>query len=46
MTKKSKVLSCVLAVLSGVCFVSGISLLVYEGSDEEHGACEKTAIND
>lgn len=44
--KKKTVVSCVLAALSGLCFVTGISLLVYEGSDEEHGACKETTIND
>ena len=44
--KKKTVVSCVLAALSGLCFVTGISLLVYEGSAEEHGTCEETTIND
>lgn len=43
-TKKT-VVSCILAAISGLCFVSGISLLVYEGSADEHGANEETTIN-
>lgn len=43
--KKKTVISCILAAVSGLCFVSGISLLVYEGGDEKHGAYEKTIIN-
>lgn len=44
--KKKTVVSSILAVISGLCFVSGISLLVYEGSADEHGACKETTIND
>lgn len=44
--KKKTVVSCVLAAISGLCFVTGISLLVYEGSAEEDGACKETTIND
>lgn len=46
MDNKKTVVSCVLAALSGLCFVTGISLLVYEGSAEEHGAYKETVIND
>lgn len=44
--KKKTVVSCVLAAISGLCFVSGMSLLVYEGGPEEYGASKETAIND
>ena len=43
---KKTVISCVLAALSGLCFVSGVSLLVYEGSAEEDGTYKETVIND
>ncbi len=46
MNSKKTVVSCILATLSGLCFVTGVSLLVYEGSAEEYGACKETAIND
>ncbi len=46
MNSKKTVVSCLLATLSGLCFVAGISLLAYEGSAEEHGACKETTIND
>lgn len=46
MDNKKTVVSCVLAALSGLCFVTGISLLVYEGSAEEHGTYKETTIND
>lgn len=45
MNSKKTVVSCILATLSGICFVTGISLLVYEGSAEEHGTYKETAIN-
>lgn len=45
MNGKKTLMSCVLAVLSGVCFVTGVSLLTHEGSDANHGACEKTLVN-
>ncbi len=44
-TKKT-VVSYILAAMSGLCFVSGISLLVYEGGADEHGASKETTIND
>lgn len=43
--KKKTVVSGILAVISGLCFVSGVSLLVYEGSADEHGACKETAVH-
>lgn len=44
--KKKTVVSCILAAMSGLCFVSGISLLVYEGGADKHGTSKETAIND
>ncbi len=46
MTKKSKVVSCILAVLSGVCFVSGMALLTNEGSAVDYGTREETDFDD
>ena len=46
MTKKSTVLSCVLATLSGICFVTGMSLLTSEGSVVNYGTGKETVIND
>lgn len=45
MNNVKTVVSCVLATLSGLCFVTGVSLLVYEGSADEHGTCKETTIN-
>ena len=45
MKDKKTVVSCMLAALSGLCFVTGISLLVYEGSADEHGAYKETIVN-
>ena len=45
MNSKSTAVSYALAVLAGVCFVTGVSLLVTEGSVANHGACEKTAVH-
>ena len=45
MNDKKTVVSYALAVLSGLCFVTGISLLVYEGSADEHGAYKETIIS-
>lgn len=45
MNDKKTVVSCVLAALSGLCFATGISLLVYEGSADEHGTYKETTIN-
>lgn len=45
MNDKKTVVSCVLAALSGLCFVTGISLLAYEGSADENGAYKETTIN-
>lgn len=46
MSKIKTVVTCALATVSGLCFAAGITLLAYEGSAEEHGACKKTTIND
>lgn len=46
MSDKKTVVSCMLAALSGLCFVTGISLLVYEGGAVEHGTYKETASND
>lgn len=46
MADKPTVVSCVLAVLAGVCFVTGVSLLTDEGSDLRNGAREETNFND
>ena len=45
MNDKKTVVSCVLAALSGLCFVTGISLLVYEWSADENGAYKEATIN-
>lgn len=45
MRDKNTVVSCVLAVLAGVCFVTGVSLLTDEGSAVEHGLRKKTNFN-
>lgn len=45
MTNKSKVVSYILAAISGVCFVTGIALLTDEGSAVNHGVREETNIN-
>lgn len=37
MNSKFTVVSCTLAALAGVCFVTGLALLSNEGSDLEHG---------
>lgn len=46
MADKPTVVSCILAALAGVCFISGISLLSNEGSAVKNGVCEKTDFND
>lgn len=46
MGDKNKVVSCVLAVLASVCFVTGVTLLTDEGSAEEHGLRKKINLND
>lgn len=46
MTNKSTVVSCVLASLAGVCFVTGISLLTNEGSAVNNGTHKEIIIND
>lgn len=45
MNDKSTVVSCVLAALAGVCFVTGVTLLTSEGSAVSHGAYKETIIN-
>ena len=45
MADKPTVVSCVLAVLAGVCFVTGVSLLTDEGREVGNGACEETNFN-
>ena len=45
MRDKNTVVSCVLAVLAGVCFVTGVSLLTDEGSAVENGLRKKTNFN-
>lgn len=42
MNSSSKLVSCVLAAIAGVCFVAGISLLSDEGSDIDYGTREET----
>lgn len=37
MTNKSTFLSCTLAAIAGVCFVTGLALLSDEGSDLNYG---------
>lgn len=44
--KKKTVVSSILATISGLCLVTGISLLVYEGSANEYGACKETTVHD
>lgn len=39
------VMSCTLAALAGICFVTGLALLSNEGGALEHGTREKTYIN-
>lgn len=46
MTNRPTVVSCVLAALAGVCFITGVSLLSGEGSDVNNGVCEKTNFDD
>ena len=45
MTNKSTVVSCVLASLAGVCFITGMTLLTSEGSSSNHGTYKETATN-
>jgi hypothetical protein len=45
MRSKSKVVSYVLAALSGACFVTGVALLSTEGSAAKHGVCKETSID-
>ena len=46
MIEHKKTVGSLLAALSGVCFIAGISLLAYEGSDPNNGTYEKIIIND
>lgn len=46
MIEHKKTVASLLAALSGVCFIAGISLLAYEGSDSENGTYKKIVIND
>ena len=41
MNSGSTIISCTLAALAGVCFVTGIALLSNEGSDVNHGPREE-----
>lgn len=41
MNNGSKIVSCVLAAIAGVCFVAGLSLLSDEGSDLVYGTHEE-----
>lgn len=45
MTNGATVVSCTLAALAGVFFVTGLALLSNEGSAIEHGPREKSYIN-
>lgn len=45
MGDKNTVVSCVLAVLAGVCFVSGVSLLTDEMGAVKHGARKEINFN-
>ena len=45
MNNGSTVVSCTLAALAGLCFVTGIALLTDERGVDEHGPREETYIN-
>lgn len=45
MNNRSTVVSCALAALAGVCFVTGLALLSDEGSVVDHGPREENHIN-
>lgn len=45
MNSGSTIVSCALAALAGVCFVTGIALLSNEGSDLDHGTSEEIHYN-
>lgn len=45
MNNGSTIISCVLAALAGVCFVTGVTLLSNEGSELDHGTREETRIH-
>lgn len=46
MIEHKKTVGSLLAALSGLCFIAGLSLLAYEGSDFDNGTHEKIIIND
>lgn len=46
MVKTKKTVASILAALSGLCFVTGVSLLVYEGGTDEHGSYKENTVND
>lgn len=45
MINKSTVVSCVLASLAGVCFITGMTLLTSEGSAANDGAYKEITAN-
>lgn len=45
MNNKIRVTSGVLAAFSGLCLITGISLLVYEGSADKHGTIKENIVN-
>lgn len=45
MSNKSTVVSCVLASLAGICFVTGVALLTSEGSVVDNGTHEEITAN-
>ena len=45
MNNGSTVISCTLAALAGICFVTGLALLSNEGSDLNYGTRKETIIN-
>lgn len=45
MTNKSTVVSCMLATLAGVCFITGMTLLTSEGSAAVNGTYEEITSN-
>lgn len=45
MNNGSTVISCTLAALAGVCFVTGLALLSNEGSVVDHGPRKEIYIN-
>lgn len=45
MKDKRTVVASVLAALSGICFISGVTLLTTEGSAEEYGTRKEINVN-